>query len=101
MRTDSDPDLVEIDSRGLPADALEWADTAVSEVVHQPVERNCATVGVWSHVRYRPPDGSRWTRPSTTSLSRWRRGRKRDGLPQPRTGSTGYSNGAAGDFTIW
>ena len=46
MRTDRDPDLVEIDSRGLPADALEWADTAVSEVVHQPVERNCATVGV-------------------------------------------------------
>ena len=46
MRTDRDPDLIEIDSRGLPADALEWADTAVSEVVHQPVERNCATVGV-------------------------------------------------------
>jgi hypothetical protein len=46
MRTDSDPDLVEIDSRGLPAGALEWADTAVSEVVRQPVERNCATVGM-------------------------------------------------------
>ena len=29
MRADSDPDLVEIDSRGLPDDALEWADTAV------------------------------------------------------------------------
>jgi hypothetical protein len=38
MRTDSDPDLVEIDSRGLPADALEWADTTASEVVRQPVE---------------------------------------------------------------
>jgi hypothetical protein len=46
MRPDSDPDLVKIDSRGLPADALEWADTAVSEVVRQPVERNCATVGM-------------------------------------------------------
>ena len=38
MRTDSNPDLVEIDPRGLPADALEWADTAVCEVVRQPVE---------------------------------------------------------------
>ena len=46
MRTDSDPDLVEIDSRGLPGDALEWADTAVFEVVRQPVERNYATVGM-------------------------------------------------------
>jgi hypothetical protein len=44
MRTDSDPDLVEIDSRGLPPDALEWADTTASEVVRQPGERNCATV---------------------------------------------------------
>jgi hypothetical protein len=39
----SDPDLVEIDSR-LPADALEWADTTASEVIRQPVERNCAAV---------------------------------------------------------
>jgi hypothetical protein len=39
----SDPDLVEIDSRGLPADALEWADTTASEVIRQP-GRNCAAV---------------------------------------------------------
>ena len=44
MRTDSDPELVEIDSRGLPSEALEWADTTASEVVRRPVERNCATV---------------------------------------------------------
>ena len=29
MRTDSDPELVEIDSRGLPPEALEWADTTM------------------------------------------------------------------------
>ncbi len=46
MRTDSDPGLVEIDCRGPPADAVEWADTTASEVVRQPVERNYATVGM-------------------------------------------------------
>ena len=31
-------------SRGLPSDALEWADTTASELVRQKFERNCALV---------------------------------------------------------
>jgi hypothetical protein len=44
MRTDSHPDLIEFDSRGLPSDALEWADTTASEVVRQKFESNCSLV---------------------------------------------------------
>ena len=36
LRTDSDPDLVEIDSRGLPADALEADTTALRWAIHEP-----------------------------------------------------------------